>query len=222
MSPHTVVLGALLSLATVAAAQEPAPAIDLFGADTFAGWSVVSPEKLAVHEVCTRTPEGIAIAGSPIGYLATEASYENYRLRFEYRWPAATAPRSNGGILLHVASDPVAPSPWPTCIQLQTKVQYAGDLLQMFGSSFAEPITTPAKGSTPPIRARQQARSELPLGEWNTVDILCNRDTIEVRINGVLQNRVTKVVPNSGRIGLQLEGAPFEVRNVRLTPLASG
>ncbi|HLP09313.1 MAG TPA: DUF1080 domain-containing protein [Opitutaceae bacterium] len=222
MSPRIVALSVLLSLGGAASAEDTPPAVDLFAGETFAGWSVVTAEPVDIRHICTRTPEGIAIAGNPLGYLATDATYENYRLRFEYRWPAATTSRSNGGILLHVASAPVAPSPWPTCIQLQTKVRYAGDLLQMSGSKFAEPITTPGKGNTPPIRAHQQSSSELPLGEWNTVDILCNRGTIEVRINGVLQNRVTQVEPHAGRIGLQLEGAPFEVRNLRLTPLVSG
>ncbi|MFT3829710.1 MAG: DUF1080 domain-containing protein [Opitutaceae bacterium] len=222
MSPRIVALSVLLSLGCAAQAQNTPPAVDLLAGDVFSGWSVVAAEHVDIRTICNRTAEGIAIAGAPIGYLATDASYENYRLRFEYRWPAATPPRSNGGVLLHVASAPIAPSPWPTCIQLQTKVQYAGDLLQMFGATFAEPITTPAKGNTPPTRARQQSTSELPLGEWNTVDILCDRGMIEVRINGVLQNRVTKVEPHAGRIGLQLEGAPFEVRNLRLTPLVSG
>jgi hypothetical protein len=220
MLPRIVALGALLSLGGAARAQTPPPTIDLFADDSFAGWSVVAPENPDIRSICTRTPNGIAVAGAPVGYLATETSYENYRLRFEYRWPTTAAPRSNGGVLLHVSSAPVAPSPWPTCIQLQTKIQYAGDLLQMFGSTFAEPITTPAKGTTPPIRARQQATSELPLGEWNSVEVVCRGGTIEVRINGVLQNRVTQVEPHAGHIGLQLEGAPFELRNVRLTPLS--
>jgi hypothetical protein len=42
---------------------------------------------------------------------------------------------------------------------------------------------------------------------------------IEVAINGVKQNRVTGCTPASGRIGLQLEGTPFELRNVRLETL---
>jgi hypothetical protein len=40
-----------------------------------------------------------------------------------------------------------------------------------------------------------------------------------VTINGVLQNRVSKSQPASGRIGFQLENAPYELRKVELTPL---
>jgi hypothetical protein len=42
---------------------------------------------------------------------------------------------------------------------------------------------------------------------------------VEVTVNGVLQNRVTHVAPASGRIGFQLEGTPYELRRVALTPL---
>lgn len=53
-------------------------------------------------------------------------------------------------------------------------------------------------------------------GEWNTGDILCQGNTLEVRINGVRQNRVSQCSPASGKIGFQLEGAPFELRHVEL------
>ena len=43
--------------------------------------------------------------------------------------------------------------------------------------------------------------------------------TIEVAINGVPQNRITNAKPAEGRIGFQLEGAPYELRNVTLEKL---
>lgn len=221
MSPRYVALGVFLSLGSLVRAESAAPlTVDLFAAGDFAGWEVVTAQPTAIRSICTRLGDSvIAITGTPTGYLQTEATYENFSLHLEYRWPAGTAPKANGGILLHIASGPVAPSAWPTCIQLQTKVQNAGDLLQMFGSTFAEPITTPAKGNTPPIRGRQADSSERPFGEWNAVDVVCLCGTIEVRLNGVLQNRVTATSPQAGRLGIQLEGAPFELRNVGISPL---
>ena len=42
---------------------------------------------------------------------------------------------------------------------------------------------------------------------------------IEVTVNGVPQNRVSAARPDAGRIGLQLEGLPYELRNIAITPL---
>ncbi len=223
MSPRLVALTLLLAVSPFARAQPTADAIDLFAAEDFAGWTVVAATPVDLRSICSRTPEGsLSFSGTPTGYLQTEATHENFILRLDYRWPADAAPKSNGGILLHIVSGPVTPAAWPTCIQLQTKVNNAGDLLQMFGSTFAEPVTSPAKGNVPPLRARQQEPSERPFGEWNLVEVVCLRGTIEVRINGVLQNRVTQAEPRAGRIGIQLEGAPFELRHVHLTPLPAG
>ena len=38
-------------------------------------------------------------------------------------------------------------------------------------------------------------------------------------VEGVPQNTVTRANPAAGRVGFQLEGVPFELRAVRLTPL---
>lgn len=61
--------------------------------------------------------------------------------------------------------------------------------------------------------------SERPVGEWNTSDVVCRGSAIEVSINGVTQNRVTGVSVSEGKVGFQLEGTPFELRNVTITPL---
>jgi hypothetical protein len=37
-----------------------------------------------------------------------------------------------------------------------------------------------------------------------------------VWVNGVLQNKATKVEPSGGKVGFQLEGTPYELRNVTI------
>jgi hypothetical protein len=56
-------------------------------------------------------------------------------------------------------------------------------------------------------------------GEWNTIDVVCRNSTIRVTVNDVVENRVTNCEPHAGKIGLQLEGLPFELRIFRITPL---
>ena len=156
----------------------------------------------------------IAVAGKPSGFIATRASYTNYRLHVEWRW---TGKPGNGGVLLHIASGP-KDKVWPLSQQVQTKIGNVGDLLPMAGATFDQPLTT-APGAYPPIKARTAPDSEKPAGEWNSMDVTCRDGVIDVVINGVAQNHVSGAKPASGPIGFQLEGAPYALRNLRIQTL---
>jgi hypothetical protein len=165
--------------------------------------------------VWSRGADGvIRVAGKPSGYIATRAVYTNYRMHVEWRWPGKPG---NAGVLLHVASGP-KDGVWPLSVQVQTKHGFAGDVLPMAGAAFAEPLTS-APGAYPAIKGHTGSDSERPAGEWNSADILCRDGVIEVAINGVPQNRISAAAPRSGRIAFQLEGAPYELREVGVTPL---
>ena len=53
----------------------------------------------------------------------------------------------------------------------------------------------------------------------STYEITCSGDTMTLRVNGVEQNRATKIGATDGHIALQSESAAIEFRNVKLTPL---
>jgi hypothetical protein len=207
----------LLLLGLVAAraadSKAPAPAVELFDHKDLAGWTYVNPSGAPIAKVCHVTPQGVLrVKGKPIGYLVANGTYTNYRLHVEWRWTSRN-PRSNGGILVNICSGPIDRKTWPCCLQVQWKVNRAGDYLPMAGYTFAELPT----GATQ--TDRQQPSSEKPMGQWNSADVLCQDGTVVCRINGVLQNRATAVSAASGQIGLQLEGYPYEVRSIRLEPL---
>ncbi len=191
-------------------------AAELFNGRDFAGWEFVTNPAMEIDNVCKNFPEGvISAAGRPIGFIATKAIFKNYRLHAEWRW---TDKPGNGGILIHISSGPKDRA-WPLCLQIQTKNKNVGDLLPMAGARFAEPLTSEPSAKTP-IKARTgSVDSEKPVGEWNSCDILCQNETVEVTINGVLQNKITNAMPHSGRVGFQFEGTPFQIRNVTLTLL---
>jgi hypothetical protein len=69
------------------------------------------------------------------------------------------------------------------------------------------------------IVRKMAASSEKTAGEWNTMEVVCKGNTIEVYINGVLQNRGTNVSVSQGSICLQSEGKDIEFRNVFLNRL---
>lgn len=211
-------LSLLASLAFSGAlhAETSAKVVELFNGRDLAGWTFVTPTAANIATVCTVKPDGVlAVAGKPVGYLVTEGVYENYRLRLEWRWSGKSG---NSGVLLHIASGPIDRNTWPLCLQLQTKATRMGDLLPMAGAKFAEKLSTAPDAKTPQLD-RVSPDSEKPAGEWNALEIVCRGSTIECFINGVRQNGVTQCTPHAGRIGFQLEGASYELRNVRLSPL---
>lgn len=205
----------LLNAAILALSVHSAGADELFNGHDFSGWILQTTPAAAVDDAFRMLPDGvIASAGKPSGFLATSANYRNYKLHAEWRW---TGKPGNGGVLLHIspgAFDRV----WPVSLQVQTKSGSAGDLLPMAAASFAEPLTS-KPGAETRIKAHTEADSENPVGEWNACDIVSRDGTVEVTVNGVLQNRVTHVSPASGAIGFQLEGTPYELRHVAVTPL---
>jgi hypothetical protein len=195
-----------------AAVCAAAPATDLWNGRDLAGWALVTNPAVDIATVCHATPDGVlAAAGRPTGYLlAAPGTYANFKLHVEWRWSETPG---NGGILVHIASGP-KDRQWPLCFQIQLKAHRAGDVLPMAGATCAELPSPPATQVD-----KIGIDSEKAPGEWNTCDIVCQGGTIECSVNGVPQNRVTRCAPSEGKIGFQFEGAPFELRHVRLTPL---
>ena len=69
----------MLALLASPACAAP-PAGDLFNGHDLAGWEFVTVPATAIDAVCRILPDGvIAMAGTPVGFIATLASYENYR-----------------------------------------------------------------------------------------------------------------------------------------------
>jgi hypothetical protein len=221
MKRFLVTLAAVSALTCVRAAS-PTKSTDLLPAGDLSAWELVTlpTTHATIGGLCTFNADGsLAVAGKPVSYLATKVTYENFRLHAEWRWPANAAKNSNGGVLLSIGSGPTHGTAWPVCFQMQLKPTRAGDILPMNGGTFAEKLSTPPDARTPQLDRTHAAGSEKPLGEWNACDIVCRGGTIEVSVNGVLENTITHCEPAAGKVGFQLEGTPYELRNVRLEPL---
>lgn len=158
------------------------------------------------------------ISGQPYGYIATRDAYSNYKLHVEWRWPDKPA---NSGVFLHVQG--INPTGWPSCIEAQLAAGNAGQMIFMgqgTGLTAGDSTyrTTPEMTRSSRV-GRMEESSEKPAGEWNSYDITCREGSIELLVNGVLQNQGTGCTLKSGRIALQSEGGPVEFRNVYLEPL---
>ncbi len=183
--------------------------IDLFNGKDLGNWSFKLKDPAVSPSGVFMVKDGVIhITGNPFGYMRTNDKYSDYQLHVEYRWPKEA---SNSGIFLHAQ---LPDTIWLKCFECQLQAGNAGDFICMNGSDMNE-RTDKSKRNV----KKMAASSEKPVGEWNTVEVVCRANTIEVRVNGVLQNRATGVSDSSGYICLQSEGKDVEFRNVFLTRL---
>jgi len=150
----------------------------------------------------------IHISGDPFGYMRTKDVYSDYKLHVEWRWPSEP---TNSGVFLH---GQLPDAIWLQCVECQLKSGNAGDFVCMNGADMDERTNK----SVISVKKKSDS-SEKPAGEWNTMEVICKSSTIEVYVNGTMQNKGTNVSVNEGFICLQSEGKEIEFRNVFLTKL---
>jgi hypothetical protein len=151
----------------------------------------------------------VHISGNPFGYMRTKESYSDYKLHVEWRWPAEA---TNSGVFVHAQKPDTI---WLKCVECQLQAGNAGDFVCMNGADMSE-----RTDKSKPFIKKLSASSEKPTGEWNTMEVICEGNSIEVTVNGVLQNKGTNVNLSEGSICLQSEGRDIEFRNVYLNTLS--
>ena len=84
------VVSSSLTICNAEEAIEPRQKVMLFDGNSFDGWfRFLRNNQGDVDETWTIKPNGILFCkGEPRGYIRTLKSYKNYKLHFEYRWPA--------------------------------------------------------------------------------------------------------------------------------------
>ena len=102
---------------------------------------------------------------------------------------------------------------WPKSIECQIQEGDVGDFHLVGGTSIS------IAGKETKSRVVKTADAEKPNGEWNTVEVVCDGDSITNIVNGVVVNKGTKASLAKGRITLQSEGAEVFYRKVELRPL---
>jgi hypothetical protein len=149
----------------------------------------------------------IHIKGDPFGYMRTKETYSDYNLHVEWRYPSEL---TNSGVFIHAQQPDTI---WLKCFECQLKSGNAGDFVLMNG---ADMNRTDKSGKV--VRKLTES-NEKPVGEWNSLDVRCLGNTIEVSVNGTPQNKGTGLNVSKGSICLQSEGKDVEFRNVVLTKL---
>lgn len=148
----------------------------------------------------------IRISGERFGGLSTKEEYEDYHLRFRFKWgrlkwsPKDKA-RMDSGILYHaVGPHGVDWGFWMRSQEFQVQEGDCGDYWGLDGASFDIPAVKTDKGEyrydpagtvltfnvdkVPGRHCIKSTDGENPTGEWNTVDLYCHRDTAVHMVNG--------------------------------------
>jgi hypothetical protein len=182
--------------------------IQLFNGKNLSNW-VFQLKDPAVDPASVFTVQNgvIHIKGDPFGYMRTKDTYSDYKLHVEWRYPGEA---SNSGVFIH---SQLPDTIWLQCFECQLKSGSAGDFICMNGSKMNE-----LKNNSRVV-TKMADSSEKPAGEWNSMEITCKSNTIEVSVNGVVQNKGTGLSSDKGHICLQSEGKDVEFRNVFLTKL---
>jgi len=177
------------------------PAVRLFNGRDLTGWTFKDAQK-GVWGV----KDGVmTVTGKPFGFINTTADYTNYVLRLQVRHLA----KVNSGVLLRATK---LEGKWPQSIEAQLWKGKMGDIYN-FGRF---PMKTSGRGPGTP---KMHESNEKPVGQWNEYEITLNKGDLELRVNGLVQNRATECAEIAGKICLQSEGGPLEFRNIVLIPI---
>src|SRR5262245_9060777 len=150
----------------------------------------------------------IRISGETYGALISQAEYDNYHLRFQFRWgtkrwpPRPEQPRDTGCCYHSVGPLGASYGFWMRSFEFQIQEGDVGDFYSLAGV-IVDVTATPTDASNPksdlvfapdapPIvgstrRVIKAATVERPLGEWNTLDLYCVGQTSVHVVNGQTQ-----------------------------------
>ena len=201
-------------MAVVSVPVRPSEKVALFNGKDFSGWTkVINAEPGACPDTTWSVKDGVIhCTGTPFGYLRTQQSYADFKLHVEYRWADTTTASPNSGVFTFVTG----PDNFflPKAVEAQLKMGSAGDwVLLSKGTLNGVEYGGVAHGISKMADSSEKAR-----GEWNSVDIVALGNTLEVSVNGVLQNKGKDVYTDAGQICLQSEGGAIQFRNVTIEP----
>lgn len=157
--------------------------------------------------------DGVLVGtGSPKGYLYTKQSFGDFVMRFDWRWKKGQD-NPNSGVLLRMRGEKKI---WPACYEAQLWHNKAGDVWKMGGLECGAPVGRDKARGRNIVR---EGGHEVPMGEWNSYEIICDGGLIRLRVNGEVVNEVWDCDTTAGPIGFQSEGSEIHLRNIVVTPL---
>ncbi|HTV62554.1 MAG TPA: DUF1080 domain-containing protein [Verrucomicrobiae bacterium] len=218
MKTKTILLS-FFAFARFAAAQDvitPTNRIELFNGKNFSGWTFCMRRNADPMKTWSVTNGLIHCIGSAIGYMRTTNEYSNYIITVVWRFVKVTPTANNTGVLVYMKEPDKV---WPMCVQNQGKSGRQGDLFVMAGAECKEHLALGLNANTPvPFKGGPNEHS---IGEWDTNVTVCAGSDVTAIINGKELNHISECTITNGFVGIQSEGADFEIREIYLDKLPS-
>ena len=197
-----------------AGAITPVAKTELFNGKDTAGWTAFPVE---TSKDTWSVKDGLLVcAGKPNGFLRTEKSYKQYKFTVEWRFVKP----GNTGVIVHMTPPDAV---WPKSIECQGMHDRQGDFYFWNGATAKDSMELSKDKKTGKVRGYRIGRPgeslEKPVGEWNTFTTVCDGNTVTILVNGKETNKAAGANLSEGFIGLQVEGASFEVKRCTLEPL---
>jgi hypothetical protein len=210
----------LFSCALLATPVGAAETKSLFDGKSLEGWDFFLQDPDAKLSDVWSVRDGMIICkGNPMGYLATNEKFKDFKLVVEWRWAPGIKPGRrppNSGVLLRITGEKKM---LPKCVEAQLMSGSAGDIWAFEGFN-VEGDKERSRAPRPGMSGLGKIEgAEKELGEWNKYEITLVGDKLTLIVNGKKVNECTGCDQVAGQIGLQSEGAEIHFRKVEVTPI---
>ena len=234
--------------------------IPLFNGKDLAGWDtwLGKPHRLINVPGLVRNEQGdytspVGLNSDPSGEIyggvITAEAYENYHLRFEFKWgekrwpPREQAVRDTGCCYHSIGPHDASYGFWMKSFEFQIQEGDCGDFYSLAGvivdaqAVVRNPLNPKSdlvfvRGASRVVGATRRiikdADAEKPHGEWNTLELYCLGQTSVHVVNGrtnMVLTGLRHLVDGSeapltkGRIQFQSEAAEVFYRNIAIRPI---
>ncbi len=187
-------------LAGCTTTNNPPKSISLFNGTNLDNWVIENDAQFSVQN-------GVLKVNRGTGWLRSAGVFANFTLVMEFRFLETEA---NSGIF--VRTGPTSNNDengWPNNgYQVQCMDIITGKA----------PLATMIPYGAPPFEHQSDlaalAKAYKPLGEWQTYEITCAGETLEVKLNGKRITTATSIMNRQGHIGIQAEHGLLEFRKI--------
>lgn len=183
----------------------------------------------------------LRISGEIFGCISSLEPYEDYHIRFDFRWgekkwpPRVNALRDSGFLYHCYGRHGAFWKAWKACVEYQVQEGDVGDLIFLAGPWGKTLLAEGKDGKRPHIynplgdmvkapRTRHSGKYEYANGEWNTCQVIARGADVVHIVNGFVINRVFdlqakqdgEVKPlTSGHLQFQSEAAEVFYRRIQ-------
>ncbi len=191
----------------------------------------------------------LRVSGEEWGAVSTVGEYENFHLKFEFKWgdkkwaPRLEGPRDSGLLYYAVGPEGAQSGHWMRSHEFQLQEGDCADYHSLDGVTVDAHVGDANQGNWKffrydpalPLRTGLAARIlkrgnyEKPSGEWNTMEVIADGKTLIHVVNGheVLRVENSRQVVDGrsvpltrGKFSIQSEGAEAFYRHIQVRPLA--